>query len=80
MKIVELRERARQALGARFDLRAFHDVVLGSGPLPMPILEENVTSWIAAQKATPAAAAVSRGCINPLPQGRTGGFCAAATS
>jgi uncharacterized protein (DUF885 family) len=50
MKIVELRERARTALGARFDLRAFHDVVLGKGPLPLPFLEENVNAWIQAQE------------------------------
>lgn len=46
LKIVELRERARTKLGQRFDLRAFHDVVLGSGPLPLPILEANVDAWI----------------------------------
>jgi imidazolonepropionase-like amidohydrolase len=50
-KIVELRERARNALGARFDLRAFHDVVLGSGPVPLPILEENVDGWIRASES-----------------------------
>ncbi len=52
LKIVELRERARNSLGARFDLRAFHDVVLGSGPLPLPILEENVDSWIRARRGS----------------------------
>jgi uncharacterized protein (DUF885 family) len=46
LKIVELRERARAELGARFDLRAFHDIVLGSGPVPLPIVEENVDAWI----------------------------------
>jgi imidazolonepropionase-like amidohydrolase len=48
-KIVELRERARNAFGARFDLKAFHTVVLGSGPVPLPILEENVDAWIRAR-------------------------------
>jgi uncharacterized protein (DUF885 family) len=48
LKIVELRERARKAMGKKFDLRAFHDVVLGSGPLPLPILEQVVDAWIAA--------------------------------
>ena len=50
MKILELRERARQQLGDRFDLRAFHDAVLGDGPLPLDVLEENMDRWIAAQK------------------------------
>jgi uncharacterized protein (DUF885 family) len=46
LKIVELRERARAELGSRFELRAFHDVVLGSGPLPLPMLEANVEAWV----------------------------------
>jgi uncharacterized protein (DUF885 family) len=50
LKIHELRTRARDQLGEKFDLRAFHDVVLGSGPLPLDILERNVNDWIAEQK------------------------------
>jgi uncharacterized protein (DUF885 family) len=50
MKILELRERARQQLGERFDLRAFHDALLGDGPLPLDVLEANMDRWIAAQK------------------------------
>lgn len=46
LKIVELRERAQRALGRKFRLTRFHDVVLGSGPLPLPMLEENVAAWI----------------------------------
>jgi uncharacterized protein (DUF885 family) len=49
LKIVELRERAQRALGNRFQLTRFHDVVLGSGPLPLPMLEENVDAWIKAE-------------------------------
>lgn len=47
LKILELRERAQKALGPRFDIRAFHDEVLGAGSLPMGILEERIERWIA---------------------------------
>jgi uncharacterized protein (DUF885 family) len=50
LKIHELRTRAHDQLGEKFDLRAFHDVVLGSGPLPLDILERNVNDWISEQK------------------------------
>ncbi len=49
LTILELRERTTQALGPRFDLRAFHDVVLGSGALPLELLERQVDGWIAEQ-------------------------------
>ena len=51
LKIVELRELAKQELGPKFDIRAFHDLVLKNGPLPMDRLEENVRAWIASTKA-----------------------------
>lgn len=46
LKIRELRARAEQALGDRFDLRAFHDLVLSQGSVPLTILEEMVDDWI----------------------------------
>lgn len=48
LKILELRERAREALGDDFDIRAYHDRVLGGGSLPLGILERRVDEWIAA--------------------------------
>ena len=51
MKILELRERAQKELGAKFDLRAFHDAVLDSGPLPLDVLEGKMERWIGERKA-----------------------------
>ena len=51
LKILELRERARAELGDRFDIRDFHDVVLKNGAVPLPILEELVSDYIAKKKA-----------------------------
>ena len=53
LEILRLREEARQKLGAKFDLRAFHDEVIGSGPLPLGVLHSQVESWISEQQARP---------------------------
>jgi uncharacterized protein (DUF885 family) len=50
LKILELRERAKSALGDRFDIRDFHAAVLENGPLPLDILEQQVDAYIAAKK------------------------------
>ncbi|GAB5347756.1 hypothetical protein TMRO357_00680 [Alteriqipengyuania sp. 357] len=49
LKIRELRGRAEEALGDRFDLRAFHDAVLENGAVPLDVLEEHIDRWIAEQ-------------------------------
>jgi uncharacterized protein (DUF885 family) len=51
LKIRELRARAEQQLGGKFDLRRFHDAVLGEGAVPLDALEAQINAWIAAEKA-----------------------------
>jgi uncharacterized protein (DUF885 family) len=50
-KILDLRQKARTDLGDKFDIRQFHDVVLGGGALPLDVLERRVDTWIGEQKA-----------------------------
>ncbi|HXF38693.1 MAG TPA: DUF885 domain-containing protein, partial [Blastocatellia bacterium] len=50
LKIKELRARASKELGARFDVRKFHNAVLDDGPLPLDLLDQRMTAWIAEQK------------------------------
>ena len=49
-KILDLRQKARTALGDRFDIKGFHDTVLGGGALPLEILERRVDQWVASRK------------------------------
>ncbi|WP_426270967.1 DUF885 domain-containing protein [Dyella kyungheensis] len=56
LKILELRARAKQQLGEQFDIRAFHDEILGGGALPLDVLEARTDAWIAAVKAGKAPA------------------------
>jgi uncharacterized protein (DUF885 family) len=54
LKLLELRQRAQTALGPKFSLKAFHDLVLDSGALPLDVLEQQVDGWIAAQRGAAA--------------------------
>ncbi|MGX7951985.1 DUF885 domain-containing protein [Tsuneonella sp. HG249] len=51
LRILALRAEAEKALGKRFDIRGFHDAVLGAGSLPLTLLDRRVREWIAAEKA-----------------------------
>ena len=54
LKILELRDYARKELGTGFDIRKFHDHVLGAGALPMDVLESHIKDWVEAEKKTVA--------------------------
>jgi uncharacterized protein (DUF885 family) len=51
LRIQALRDKAAKALGDRFDIRAFHDQLLGTGPLPLSVLDAEMDAWITAQSA-----------------------------
>jgi uncharacterized protein (DUF885 family) len=50
LKIKELRARAARELGARFDVRKFHNAILDDGPLPLDLLERHINDWLATEK------------------------------
>ena len=52
LKILDLRERAKKALGDKFDIRDFHDQLLDAGALPLDVLDARITAWIASQQTT----------------------------
>lgn len=64
LEIMALRREAEAALGARFDIRQFHQRVLENGAIPLTALRANVVAWIAAEQRT---AAVSHGPLSPTP-------------
>ena len=49
IKIVELRAKAEKALGPKFDIKGFHDLLVGSGSMPLAVLERRVDAWIASR-------------------------------
>ncbi len=51
LKILEIQQRAQSELGAKFDIKGFHDELLGGGALPLDVLDGRVSAWIAAQKS-----------------------------
>jgi len=57
LEILKLRDRAKTELGAKFDIRAFHDEVLDAGALPLDVFDQRVNTWIDAQKSGAAAGA-----------------------
>ncbi len=50
LRIMELRHKAERELGPKFDIRAYHDMIVGHGALPLNLLERQTDGWIAAQK------------------------------
>jgi uncharacterized protein (DUF885 family) len=60
LRIRAMRAQAERELGPRFDLRAFHDTVLGAGAIPLDVLQARVDAWIASAKAAPAAGGMTK--------------------
>jgi uncharacterized protein (DUF885 family) len=53
LRLLALRAKAQKQLGDRFDIRAFHDLVLGNGALPMTVVEQAVDAWVASGGGDP---------------------------
>jgi uncharacterized protein (DUF885 family) len=58
LRILDLRERAKKALGPRFDIRGFHDEVLSGGAMPLDVLDKRIDGWIAQQQKATASGAM----------------------
>ncbi len=67
LRFQALREKAQAALGARFDLRRFHDALLDQGSLPLPLLEREMGKWLVAQLAPPPLPAGPGPILLPAP-------------
>ena len=50
LKIIELRQKAERELGPKFDIKGFHDLLIGSGSQPLGVLETRVNTWIASRR------------------------------
>ena len=61
LEILDLRAQAEKALGAKFDIKAFHDVVLGAGAVTLPVLHARVHAWIVKNGGTPAVSCAACG-------------------
>ncbi len=59
LKILELRRRAKNTLGGRYDVRAFHDFVLEGGPMPLTVLESRFEDWLGARTSAEPAASIT---------------------
>ena len=51
LKIMELRQRAETALGPKFDIKAFDDLIISEGSQPLPVLERRVNDWVVSRQA-----------------------------
>jgi uncharacterized protein (DUF885 family) len=60
LEILKLRQFAKQQLGDKFDIRAFHDEVLGDGALPLDVLDKRVREWVSGRKLEAATASIGR--------------------